>query len=372
MENILNALLRANSAVSRKQWALDYKKQGGKVIGITSSYVPEEIIMAANMLPWRITGSWNHETTYAGIYRNPLSCAYCSHVLESVLNGDLDFLDGIIVADHDQDMLRLGDVIKSLKKFSFFTIIHVPYVSSEINFKFMQAELERLISELEHFNSSKVSETSIETSINTCNKMRDVLSTIYELRKSDTPPLSGAEVLGLITAAQIMPKEEFTRKLIELLPYIKSRKTSLKNIRPRIFVSSEKLDDPAYISLIEENSVVVMDDLDNGSRYFPQNVEVNSNPLYAIAKRYISRHGSPRMTAWDKQISQIITWVKEYRIDGVISLPLSWCYPQRFRLPLLKKMLQEAGIPSVSFEREYQYANVGQLRTRIEAFLETL
>jgi benzoyl-CoA reductase subunit C len=373
MEEKLRTLINGNKPENRKKWALDFKKQGGKVIGITSSYVPEEVIMAAGMLPWRITGSWNDESNHAGVYRSQLSCAYCNQILESVLSGELDFLDGIIVADHDQDMLRLGDVINSLQRYSLFMMIHVPYVSSEINFEFMQTELKRIIGELKIIGGKEVTEKSLWESIDICNRMRTTLETVYELRKADPPPLSGAEALGLTTTAQIMPKDEFSKRMEELLPFIRARKTPLKHFYPRIMVSSETLDDLAYINLIEEKSVVAMDDLDTGSRYFSQTVETNSgDPLHALAKRYLSRHGSPRMASWDKQISQIITWAKDYQIDGIISLPLSWCYPQRFRLPLLKDLLDEAGIPSISFEREYGFANAGQLRTRVEAFLETL
>jgi benzoyl-CoA reductase/2-hydroxyglutaryl-CoA dehydratase subunit BcrC/BadD/HgdB len=75
---------------------------------------------------------------------------------------------------------------------------------------------------------------------------------------------------------------------------------------------------------------------------------------------------------WSRQLGQIITWVKEFHVDGVLGLSLAWCYPQSFRTPYLREKLEKAGIPMMSLDREYHLANEGQLRTRIGAFLEVL
>ncbi len=180
-------------------------------------------------------------------------------------------------------------------------------------------------------------------------------------------------MLGISTSAGVMPREEFTRELGAILPYLEKRQTTLKKLKPRILVSSEMLDNPAYLNLVEEGCLVAMDDMDTGSRYFMQTVDTTlKDPAYALAKRYISRHGAPRMSTWDKQAEQLIKWAADFKIDGVLALPLNWCYPQRYRMPYLSKKLENAGIPSICLEREYHLANVGQLRTRVGAFLEIL
>src|SRR5512143_3343867 len=116
MEDKLNSLVEGNSEANRNKWAMEWKKQGKKVIGIMSADVPEEVVSAAGMLPWRITGTWRENISNASVYRSQNSCSYCNHVLESLLSGELGFLDGIITTDLDQDLLRLGDVLLTLKK----------------------------------------------------------------------------------------------------------------------------------------------------------------------------------------------------------------------------------------------------------------
>jgi benzoyl-CoA reductase subunit C len=373
MEEKLKTLIEGNSEANRTKWAMEWKKKGGKVIGVMSSYVPEEVITAAGMLPWRITGTWQENISHARLYRPDSSCAYCNHVLESFMSGELDFLDGIIVADIDQDLLRLWDVLVYLKKKPFCHFVHVPFMDSKLNYQFFVDEIKKLIRNLEEFGGVNITEDSLRSSIGTYNKMRKLLGNIYELRKRETPPLSGAELLGITTAAQIMPKEQFNLEIEALLPFIEKRKASLKQVHPRLLLSSDMLDNPAYLSLIEEYCVVAMDDMDTGSRYFMQMVDTAcEDSIGAIADRYLSRHGSPRMAHWDKQADQLIKWVNDYSIEGMLSLSLTWCYPQQFRVPYMSRKLKEAGIPNVSFDREYHAANMGQLRTRIGAFVEMI
>lgn len=373
MEDRLRMLVEGNSEANRTKWAREWKKQGRKVIGVMSSYVPEEVISAAGMLPWRITGTWRENISHARVYRGESSCSYCNHVLESFLSGELEFLDGVVTTDLDQDLLRLWDVLVALKTKPYCYAMHIPFVDSELNYRYLTEEIRRLIGSLQEFRGGDISDDSLNLSIKTYNQMRTLLSSIYEFRKRETPPLSGAEILGITTSAGVMPKEEFNRELENLLPYLEKRRTGTKHFRPRVLVTSEMLDNPAYLALVEEGCLVAMDDMDTGSRSFNQTIDTNEkDPAYALAKGYIRRHGAPRMADWDKQADQVIKWVKEFDIDGVLALPLNWCYPQRFRVPYLTRKLDEAKIPSICIEREYHMANVGQLRTRIGAFLEIL
>jgi len=373
MEDRLKRLMEANSETRRAGWARDWKEQGGKIIGIMSTYVPEEVITAAGLLPWGITGTWKEDIRHARVYRTESSCSYCNHVLESLLNDELSFLDGIVIGDIDQDLLRLWDLMLALDISPFCHAMHVPFVNNELNIEFFRDEIRRFIKALEASFGVTISDDAIRSAAEVTNRTRRLLSKIYAMRKRDVPPLSGAETLGITTAARIMPKEIFNRELEALIPYLEERKTNLKAVHPRLLVTSEMLDNPAYMDLIEEHCLVAMDDMDTGSRYFDQLVDTsNEDPVYALAERYLSRHGAPRMKDWDGQIRRIIDWTKEYKIDGILGFPHAWCYPQRYRMAYLSDKLNANGIPNICLEREYHLANVGQLRTRIGAFVEML
>ncbi len=118
-----------------------------------------------------------------------------------------------------------------------------------------------------------------------------------------------------------------------------------------------------------------MDDLDTGSRWFWGEVDIGQarqDAVKALARHYLGRPACPRMGNWDEQIEQAQAWVKEYKVDGVVDLVQLNSYPRQFLVPLYRKALEEAGIPAFSVIRDYSFTGVGQLKTRVEGFMETL
>lgn len=373
MEERLKKLTQANQEGNRPRWPLERRKQGKKVIGLFCAYVPEEIISAAGMLPFRVSGVWREDVSRARVYRPVNSCLYCTHVLEGLLSGELDFLDGVVATDWDDDTRRLADVCLHVEKPPFVYLLHVPRQDSELAYRFFASHLAQLAKALEELGGKNISQDSLLKAIETQNRTRELLMELYELRKGETPPLSGSEMLGLTTAATVMPKEEFNRELESLWDYIRGRKAPLKKVRPRLLVASDRLDNPAYLKLIEDlGALVAMDDLDTGSRYLYQKVAPDRDPFYALARRYVSRPPCPRMYFWDRQVEQVIKWVKDFHIDGVIHLPQMYSYNRTCSVPYFTDRLTEAGVPLTTILREYHLTNVGQLRTRIEAFIEML
>jgi len=374
LEQQLRELLEATNNENRAKWALDWKKRGGKVIGLLCSYVPEEIIYAAGMLPWYVMGTDQAETSRALKYRMEVSSIYCNRVLESFLAGELDFLDGVISTDREQDLVRLWDLLDHLKKTPFTYIMHVPTREKALGYQRMAKEITELKTAIETFSGNKITEGSLKQAITVCNETRVLLTTLYKMRKRKVPPVSGAEAMAIVAAATIMPKDKFNSELALLLPYLKKRKTSLSNVSPRILLSSDTLYNQAYVQLVEQSGcLVAMDDLDPGSRYFWGTVKTDSaDPISALAKRYLKRPAHPFMFDWDKQIKQVIDWVKQYHIDGVLEMPELYSLPRQFRVPIFHEQLTKAGIPNLSIQRFHNMSDASQLKTRIEAFVEML
>ncbi len=372
-EERLQRLLAANSPEERNKWALGWKEQGKKVIGMIDYYVPEEIIWAAGMLPWRLTGTWEAATPLAEVWRLPNLDVSLTHILESFLKGEYAFLDGVIFTDWDDDVRRLYDVLDYLDKFPFVKIIHVPNNDSELASRYYGRSLFRLLTQLEELGQVGVLQESLHQAIETCSTTRSLLRKVYELRKRDVPPLSGSETLKLVTASLVMPKDKFNQELGKLLPYLEQRKATLKQTRPRLLVASDRLDHPGYLELVERiGAVVAMDDMDTGSRYVFTEVENSIDPLFDLAKSYLSRPPCPRMSSYPSQIDKVIEWVKEYNIDGVLNFPHMYGFTRLYTDPHFRESVGKAGIPVTSFTRQYHLADEGALMTRIGAFMETL
>jgi benzoyl-CoA reductase subunit C len=372
-EEKLKVLFGAASQENKTKWAHEWQKQGKKVIGVLDTLIPEEVIYAAGMLPWRIQGTWQEDVSLAMMYRLPQTCSFLNHVMQSLLNGEYDFLDGMVSSNRDEDYLHFHAYWKLLSKTPFAYIMDVPFVESEASRQRFAMKIRGLMSALENFFNVKIDDASLRKAIMVYDKSRTLLKQLYEMRKREIPPLTGGEFLSLTTAATVMPRDEFNRQLEDLLPYLENRKASVSHTRPRILLTSDLLDNPAFIDIVEEaGCLVAMDDMDTGSRYIWEEVgDSSGDPAQALATRYLKNH-SARMMNWQEQVDYLVARVKEFDIDGVLDLPDMYDYPGEFRKPFMEEKLKEAGIPEQSFEREYHLANTGQLKTRIEAFLEML
>jgi benzoyl-CoA reductase/2-hydroxyglutaryl-CoA dehydratase subunit BcrC/BadD/HgdB len=372
MEDELQSLMGAGNKENRQKWALEWKKQGKKVIGILDNLIPEEVIYAAGMLPWRIQGTWQGDIPLTTVYRIPQSSAFLNHVMESFLRGELDFLDGVVFSNRDHDSVRLYDAFERLGKMGFVYLIDVPITDSDRTRKRFTAEIQKFKAAVEEFAGKKVDDGALKNAIAVYDEGRSLLKKMYELRKNEVPPVTGGEALSITNAAMVMPRDEFNKQLADNLPYLEKRKAAVKATRPRVLLSSDMLDNPAYVDLVEETGcVVAMDDMDTGSRYFWYMVNGDDDPAYALSKRYL-KNGLPRMVDWEQQAEQVIEWAKDFNIDGVLDLTEMYDHTREFRKSFMERCLKEAGIPEISFQREYHFAGEGQLKTRIGAFLEML
>ncbi len=355
-------------------YALKWKQGGGKVWGVLDSYVPEEVLVAAGILPWRIRGSRRPYPELAVQHRTANSNPYYNHVVQSVLEGELDFLDGILATDWEQDGTRAYDLLEYLEKTGSGYSLHVPYAKRDRNLAYFASEIKNFISAVENFSGKKITDDSLRQATQQMNKVRSLLMRLYSLRQRVDASVSGAECLNICLAAMTMAKKDFILKMESLLPYLETRPTNGNSKRPRLLVMGDLLDDAAFMYLIEEaGAVVAMDDLDTGSRYFWGVVDTDSSDIIAaIAHRYLNRVPCPRMDFFDEEIDQVIAWAADFKVDGVLLLYLPFCYSRQFRMPFWVPRMKEAGIPFIALEREYCLFHPAQLKTRIEAFIETL
>jgi benzoyl-CoA reductase subunit C len=378
MDEILQETLSLQEEKNRGKFPLQWKAEGKKVVGLLCSYVPEEIIHAAGMLPWRIFGTQKADTPSANLYRPAHMCLYCNHVLESLLGGQYDFLDAVVATSWDQDLVRLWDVWKYLGKSNAHYILHLPLSHSPIHKERFAREVGKFFEFIQRLSGREIRPDDLFRSITLYNRARTLLHRLYEFRKLESPPLSGAEVLGITTASLLMPVETRIETLERILSCLQQREALVGRKRPRLLISSDRLDNPALLEVVEGvGSLVAMDDLDTGSRSFwkftdPCNPDSIPDMLKALADRYHSQPASPAMMNWSDQVAQVALWVQEFNVAGIIEFPLLNSRSRQMRAPYFKQKLVERGIPVVSFEREYHLANVGQLKTRVGAFVEML
>lgn len=348
------------------------EKSGRKVIGWVCNYIPEEIILAASLYPVRVLGG-KVETTKADAYLYSNICSFVRSCLEEAFQGNYDLLDGIVTASNCDHTRRLFDVWYRYINTPFRHQLGLPHKVSEDSIEYYRDELNRLKEGLENFTGKEISSEDLQEAIALSNKTRDLLKQLYLLRKSPDPPLTGAETLEIVLSGMFLPKKRYHTMLEELLKRLAAREGQGDG-RVRLMITGSLLDNPEYIKVIEDlGALVVVDSLCIGSRYFWQRIESDGeDPLAALARYYLSRPACPRMRPYDMRAESLKNLAEEFAVQGIISEMIKFCDNMGEEYPLLKEVMSQLDIPCLSLEREYLMGGLGQMKTRIQAFLENI
>ena len=370
---MLERFCEVNNTFPKTSEILEHKQKGGRVFGWLCTYVPEEIIHAAGGLPIRITGHCQEtelEDGSAYLYVN--NCSFSRSCLQMGLTGEYEFLDGVVGGSTCDGARRLFDLWRNYIGTPFNHVLTVPRKYTPEAHALYYHQVVRLKERLEEFLSIQITDDKLHQSIELYNESRALLKSLYELRKLDNPPITGAETMEVLNASSRMPKELFNKYLSDLL---RDLSNSAQNHRgkARLMVTGSVLTNPEFIKSIEsQGALVVTDELCTSTRYWsdPVVLDGNMSHLEAISRRYLNNFPCARMFPSDERFNRIIGLAHDFRVDGVISQIIRYCVPYAHDLPLLTKRLQTQGIPTLALDVEYGTSGSGQIQTRVQAFLE--
>lgn len=373
--SVLDRFRELNESFPKTAQILEHKSRGGKVIGWLCTYVPEEIIHAAGALPIRIIG-YSHEANLddanAHLYIN--NCTFSRSCLQLGLEGEYDFLDGVVGGSTCDGARRLFDVWRQYVGTPFHHVMTVPRKYTENAHQLYYSEVLQFKKHLEEHLNVDISDEALLKSTILLNESRSLLHRLYELRKRDKPPISGAETLEVLNAAYRMPKETFNLWLGELIKELKASDKAFTG-RARVMLVGSVLTNPEFVKSIEDQgALVVTDELCTSTRYWGDKVVLDDGRpiLEAISRRYLNNFPCARMYPSDERFNRIIDYARDFKVDGVISEIVRYCVPYAHDLPLLTDRLSEVGIPTLALDVEYGTAGSGQIATRVQAFLEMM
>ncbi len=348
------------------------KKNKKPKIGWLSICTPEEIIHAAGFLPYRITGETRPNAVKAGGYMHRNICPYILSCFEEALTGVHDFSSGVIIVNACDTRRRLCDVWKYFLKTNFVYMIDMPKAVNPHTKDYYKAQLCQLVKAIERNYGKKITDDSIREAISLYNEKRLLLQQLYELRKQDNPPISGAQVINIVKAGMVGLNEEFNSRLSDLLDELHSQKPdNSESDKPRILICGSYFDHIEIIDMLEQiGAVVVCEDISNGIKYFEGGVDIDKNPVTALADYYLDKATCARMTDSEKRFSHLWNLITEYRVDSVIYFSLKFCDNNLIDFSYQKKRLDENGIPVLFLEIERVATNISQMKTRMQAFME--
>ena len=368
MSQALNQLREVLS--TRHDYAQQWKaRTGGKVVGYLCTYVPEELIHAAGMLPVRILcGHEPQDITQTHIFS--MFCAYCQDILSQGLLGRYSYLDGIVFAHCCPHIRQAFESWRQHIPLEFYHLFWVPaHTQNQAAHAFFLAQVREFKEAIEKWRHATITIDRLEDSVREYNLNRRLLEQLYNGRKLTPPAISGATALEIALASAIMEKEKHNQLLQTFIGQPVLEKIS----GVRLMVIGSENDDVGLIRLIESlGGVVVIEDNCCTNRYFWKEIEKDGDLLPAIASRYLSKPPCPLRDIGPRQrTNYLLELAREYQVGGVIFLRQKFCDPHAYDIPALTKVSKKEGLPYLILELDVTIP-LGQYRTRIEAFLEML
>ena len=357
----------------RHQYAKTWKeKTGEKVLGYFCTYVPEEILYAAGVLPVRIYGSHEpQDVTEPHIFS--MYCPFTRDCLAQGLKGKYNYLNGLMIAQSCLHIRQAFTSWRQHKPLEYSYYLPMPSkLQSPRSHKYLHGEYQTFKKSVEEWTGKTIHDEDLNRGIDILNKNRRLIKKIYELRRSDKPPITGLEAMEIVVSSQLVDKREHTELLSETLKELEEY-TPDKEPGVRLMKIGSEDDDRDFLKMVESlGATFVTDDHCTGSRYFWNETKNGDDQLAAIATRYIERPACPSKD-WPERtrIPHILDLAKQYNVQGVILAQQKFCDPHELDFPSIAKSLKEQDISSMQLEFDVTVP-AGQFQTRVEAFLEMI
>ncbi len=356
-----------------EQW----RREGGKALGIVCCHAPFELLHAAGVLPVRLRSTGCKSCADAVACTGESNCGFVTSILQYLIDGVYD-LDGLVASNGCGDAPAVFSNWKTITNASgreqFLYEIFAPHMVNEASYSYFASGLDELREGLEQFTGRTITNDALRRSVDIYNEARRLVKQVYDLHKAEHPVVGGAETLKLTLAATQMPIEEYIELLKAFLAEAETR-APITNFSKRVMIAGSALDDPEYIKAIEDCGLLVVADLNSfGIRFLRDELPYDENNVAAsIARYYLTRSSCPRMMDGSDDIHEyILNAAQEYRVDGVIIERMKHCGKWDVETVLLENVFKEANIPSLSIDRDVILTAQGQLTLRVEAFREML
>jgi len=360
------ARILADPLESSRQWS----REGRKVIGCLDSYIPEEFIHAAGMIPLRILGS-TANVTLADSYLPVFAGKLARTILEQALRGDLAHLAGVAISNSSDAVRMLYDLwgrhIPQQRAF----LIDVPAIlEGETNHRvFRQAMLE-FKGELEKFTGKPLESAALRHSIAVFNENRRLLKDTASLLGASPPRLSADTYLDALLSGFVLTKEKHNELLGQLLESSRRDTPERTEELTPLHVSGPILVDRSFLPLLRQcGATMVSEELGTGSRYFWDEVDEAGEPVEAVIERYWSKIPESYKTPMEPRWRHLLNHIERSNARGVIFVIEKYSDEDQYDYPVWRDRLRSRGIPSLLLDSELVLESE-QVRTRVQTFVD--
>jgi len=360
-------------------------EEGKFALGYNCYYVPEVLLNLPGCFSSRLRAPRCTSTDLASYYMTTRTCPYARSILERAIEGGYNYLDALLGAESCATMERMEEhffLINPVKNPRFFvTQIDPPMKGDKTNLDYYKAQLKlKVVDELKNRFGVDVSDAAMREAIKDHNEISRIITEIGSFRKSENPNITGYEFHVINLVSQVCPHYLIKPYLEETLEELKTREPEEKfPFRARVVLVGSEVDDPEFTKLIETcGAMVVADRYCFGS--FPSREQIEILPgetaFDAICRHYLHWNQCARFMDGEKidqRHAEVEKLVHDFKADGVIYENMKFCEFWSYEKVLAHHIFtEELHIPCCTIEKEYALGAVGQLRTRFQAFIESL
>lgn len=375
-----NLLQEANNELVQQA-----KADGKLCLAYTCYHIPEVLLNLDNCFSTRLRAPRTGSMDIATYYMSSYLCGFSKALVERGIEGGYNHLNALIGSESCSEMNRCYEHFELLNlvdndKF-FVSIADIPFKIMPHTIKHYKRQLQtKLLDKLRDVYGVDVSEAAMRKAVEEHNEVCRLITEIGEYRKEENPRITGYEFHVICLVSYVCPKYLIIDKLRETAEELKTREPDeKKNYRAKIVVVGSEMDDPDFTKLMEESgALVVADRYCFGSLPGREEIQLSDdgNVLEEIILHYMKTSECPRYMSHDKvegRKEYVRKLVNDYHAEGVIYEQLKFCEYWGYERALASHIItKDYGIPSVSVDRQYTANASGQLRTRVQAFVESL
>jgi len=358
----------------------ELKDQGKKVVGVYCGFAPWEIITASGAVAVWLCGMSDTTIPDAEQHLPANLCPLIKSSYGFAITGKCPyfyFSDMLIGETTCDGKKKMYEFLSDLKPMHIMHLHQNP--KAEGSYRYYRSEMVKLKEALEKELDVEITDDAIRDRIKLRNRERKALRNFYEMGKMVPPPIYGFEMRKVIQATLfIADKETEIEKVEKLTNAIKEdyekNGSAVPATAKRIMVTGSPLGDATenIIKIIEDNGgVVVCFENCSAIKDKEDGVQEAGDPFDALTTRYI-KSGCACMSPNDHRMDMLSHYIDEYKVDGVVDVILQTCHTYNVETKRVKDVVNQKNIPYLNLETDYSQETIGQLTTRIAAFLEMI
>jgi len=355
-----------------------------QAIGTYCMMVPEELIYAAGATPIRMCAESHEAASFGEEILPRTSCSMVKSIAgiaHGNMSGVFESCKAVVVPTTCDWKKKLGEI---LKDYTDVWTMEVPHIKdTESSRKHWYEEIIRFKQKLEILTGNKITRKKLLAAVKKTQKAQIEFRRLYKLRMSNPPLISGRDALLVMQSYFYDEPTGWAQNLCKLNDELEQKLSHKDYIcsstTPRILLTGSPILFPNWKvpNLIESfGGIIVTDEFCTSNRYIYDLVAIDelSVPelLMAVADRYLLPCSCPCFTPNDDRMKKVLQMIEDFKVDGVIYHILSGCHLYEIEAYKFEKRLREMNTPFLKIVTDYGPEDYGQLRTRIEAFLESI